>query len=164
MYDLKAIREHLDQIRTALGRRGNDVPWDDLRKLSEERRALTTQVEQLRYELNKGSEEVARLRRAKEPADEAMAAMKQLGGRIKDPRGVNKRSRRRWPTLHFESPTFHVPRSLWGLTPQGMSRFVDGVPSRPLRIHPNRIGKLERILEFWILIEPRRLPEPGFRS
>ncbi len=84
MYDLKALRENLDQIRNALGRRGNDVPWDALRTLSEERRTLTTQVEQLRQDLNKGSEEVARLRRAKEPADEAMAAMKGLGDRIKD--------------------------------------------------------------------------------
>ncbi|MBH0203186.1 MAG: serine--tRNA ligase, partial [Nitrospira sp.] len=88
MYDLKHLRENLDQIRTALGRRGHDVPWADLQTLSEERRAATTQVEQFRYELNKGSEEVARLRRAKEPADAAMAAMKQLGDRIKDAEGA----------------------------------------------------------------------------
>jgi seryl-tRNA synthetase len=56
--------------------------------LSEERRAATTAVEQLRFELNKGSEEVARLRRAKEPAEAAMAAMKQLGDRIKDAEGA----------------------------------------------------------------------------
>ena len=88
VYDLKLLRENLDHIRTALGRRGNDVPWADLQKLSEERRAATTQVEQFRYELNKGSEEVARLRRAKEPAEEAMAAMKQLGDSIKDAEGA----------------------------------------------------------------------------
>ncbi len=88
MYDLKYLRENLDHIRTSLGRRGNDVPWTDIQKLSEERRAVTTQVEQFRYELNKGSEEVARLRRAKEPAEEAMVAMKQLGDRIKDAEGA----------------------------------------------------------------------------
>ncbi|NOU11175.1 MAG: serine--tRNA ligase [Nitrospira sp.] len=88
MYDLKQLRENLDDIRTALGRRGNDVPWADLQQLSEERRAATTQVEQFRFELNKGSEEVARLRRAKEPAETAMAAMKQLGDRIKDAEGA----------------------------------------------------------------------------
>ncbi|HKU52280.1 MAG TPA: serine--tRNA ligase [Nitrospira sp.] len=88
MYDLKQLRENFDHIRTSLGRRGNDVPWADIQKLSEERRAVTTQVEQFRYELNKGSEEVARLRRAKEPAEEAMAAMKQLGNRIKDAEGT----------------------------------------------------------------------------
>ena len=88
MYDLKQLREHLDHIRTSLGRRGNDVPWADLQKLSEERRAATTQVEQFRFELNKGSEEVARLRRAKEPAEEGTAAMKHLGDRIKDAEGA----------------------------------------------------------------------------
>jgi len=87
VYDLKHLRENLDHIRDALGRRGNDVPWDALRTLSEERRTLTMQVEQLRRDLNKGSEEVARLRRAKEPADEAMAAMKGLGDRIKEVEG-----------------------------------------------------------------------------
>jgi seryl-tRNA synthetase len=88
VYDLKQLRENFDHIRTSLGRRGNDVPWADIQKLSEERRAVTTQVEQFRYELNKGSEEVARLRRAKEPAEETMAAMKQLGNRIKDAEGT----------------------------------------------------------------------------
>jgi seryl-tRNA synthetase len=88
VYDLKQLRENFDHIRISLGRRGHDVPWADIQKLSEERRAVTTQVEQFRYELNKGSEEVARLRRAKEPAEEAMAAMKQLGNRIKDAEGT----------------------------------------------------------------------------
>lgn len=88
MYDLKQLRDNLDHIRASLGRRGSDVPWADIQTLSDERRAVTTQVEQLRYELNKGSEEVARLRRAKEPAEEAMAAMKRLGDRIKDGEGT----------------------------------------------------------------------------
>lgn len=88
MYDLKQLRENLDHIRTSLARRGNDVAWADLQQLSEERRAATMQVEQFRFELNKGSEEVARLRRAKEPAEEAMAAMKHLGDRIKNVEGT----------------------------------------------------------------------------
>ncbi len=87
MHDLKYLRENLDHVRTALGRRGADVSWDTIRTLSEERRTLTTQVEQLRYELNKGSEDIARLRRAKQPADDAMAAMKLLGERIKEVEG-----------------------------------------------------------------------------
>ena len=77
----------MDLIRTSLGLRGNDVPWEVIEKLSEERRALTTQVEQLRHELKKGSDEVARLRRANEPAEEAVTAMKRLGDRIKDIEG-----------------------------------------------------------------------------
>jgi seryl-tRNA synthetase len=84
MHDPKYLRDNLDLVRTSLGRRGQDMPWDAVQKLSDERRTLTTQVEQLRSELKKGSDEVARLRRAKEPAEAAMAAMKGLGDRIKD--------------------------------------------------------------------------------
>ena len=84
MHDFKQLRDNLDTVRTALGARGTDVPWDVLQKLIEERRTLTTQVEQFRHELKKGSEEVAALRRSKQPAETVMSAMKQLGDRIKE--------------------------------------------------------------------------------
>ncbi len=82
MYDLRYLRDNLAQLRTALGARGGDVAWDDVRKLLDERKHLSVQVEQLRHELKKGSEEVAKLKRAQEPADGAMAEMKALGDRI----------------------------------------------------------------------------------
>jgi seryl-tRNA synthetase len=84
MYDLRTLRENMDTIREQLGSRGSDVPWDTLRKLVDERRALTGQVEQLRHELKKGSDNVARLKRDKQPAEGAMAAMKVVGERIKN--------------------------------------------------------------------------------
>ena len=84
MYDLRTLRDNLDTIREQLGPRGTDVPWDNLRKLVEERRVLTTQVEHLRHELKKGSDQVAKLKRDKQPADDAMAAMKAVGERIKN--------------------------------------------------------------------------------
>jgi len=83
MYDLRYLRDHLDAIKEQLGPRGADVPWDRVRTLIEQRRTLTSQVEQLRSELNKGSEEVAKLKRVKQPADAPMAAMKAIGERIK---------------------------------------------------------------------------------
>ncbi len=84
MYELRYLRDHLETIRTQLGPRGADVPWDDLRKALEERKALAAQVEQLRHQLKKGSEEVARLKRSLQPAEAAMAEMKTLGDRIRD--------------------------------------------------------------------------------
>jgi seryl-tRNA synthetase len=83
MYDLRMLRDNLDAVREQLGPRGSDVPWDRLRTLIEQRRTLTNQVEQLRYELKKGSDEVAKLKREKQPADPAMVAMKAVGERIK---------------------------------------------------------------------------------
>jgi seryl-tRNA synthetase len=83
MYDLRYLRDNFDTIRQQLGRRGADVPWDRLRTLIEQRRALAGQVEQLRHELKKGSDEVAKLKREKQPADAPMVAMKAIGEQIK---------------------------------------------------------------------------------
>jgi seryl-tRNA synthetase len=82
MFDLRHLRENFDLIRDQLGARGRDVQWDALRKLLDERRALSMQAEELRADLNKGSEEVARLKRQQQPAEEAVAAMKRVGERI----------------------------------------------------------------------------------
>ena len=83
MYDLRYLRDNFDTIRQQLGRRGADVPWDRLCALIEQRRALASQVEQLRHELKKGSDEVAKLKREKQPADAPMVAMKAIGEQIK---------------------------------------------------------------------------------
>jgi seryl-tRNA synthetase len=83
MYDLRTLRDNLDVIKEQLGRRGNDVPWDKLRMLIEQRRTLTGQAEQLRHELKQGSDEVAKLKREKQSADACMAAMKVIGEQIK---------------------------------------------------------------------------------
>lgn len=83
MYDLRTLRDNLDATKEQLGRRGNDVPWDKLRTLIEQRRTLTSQTEQLRHELKMGSDKVAKLKREKQSADACMAAMKAVGERIK---------------------------------------------------------------------------------
>ncbi len=84
MHDLRYLRDNLEAIRSRLGPRGADVPWDELGKLLHERRSLTTKVEELRHQLKTGSNEVARLKRDKQPADDAMAKMKAVGDRISD--------------------------------------------------------------------------------
>jgi seryl-tRNA synthetase len=84
MYDLRVLRENLTSLREQLGPRGKDVAWEDLRIFAEDRRIQTTQVEELRHRLKKGSEDVALRKRNKEPADIEMAAMKALGESIKE--------------------------------------------------------------------------------
>jgi seryl-tRNA synthetase len=83
MYDLRTLRDNFDAIRKQLGPRGADVPWDNIRALIEQRRTLTGQAEQLRHELKKGSDEIAKLKRENQPSEGAMAAMKAVGERIK---------------------------------------------------------------------------------
>jgi seryl-tRNA synthetase len=84
MHDLRTLRDNLDAVKNRLGSRGSDVAWDGLRALLEKRSMLTVAVDTLRHELKKGSDDVARLKREKQPADKAMADMKVVGDRIKE--------------------------------------------------------------------------------
>ena len=62
MLDLRAIREDPEPVRRALARRGESavLTLDQVLALDEDRRALTTEVEQLRAEQNRASKAVAK--------------------------------------------------------------------------------------------------------
>jgi seryl-tRNA synthetase len=151
VYDLKQLRENLQLIRTTLGRRGHDVPWDVIQKLSEERRALTMQVEQLRHELKQGSDEVVRLRRANEPTEEAVMSMKRLGDWIREIEGDLRRAEETLGDLALRIPNLphqtvpvgdeaseNVEVRRWGV-----------IPSFPYPAKPHwEIGEALGILDF----------------
>jgi seryl-tRNA synthetase len=63
--------------------RGETVDLDAILALDAERRALVHDMEQLRAEQNKASGEIAKAKKAKEDASEAIAAMREVSGRIK---------------------------------------------------------------------------------
>ena len=71
MYDLRSLREQLPAIRDQLGPRGADVAWEEVEKLLQDRRDRLSQVEALRHQLKKGSDDVARLKRANQPAEDS---------------------------------------------------------------------------------------------
>ncbi|MGH7254206.1 MAG: serine--tRNA ligase [Nitrospirales bacterium] len=114
MYDLRYLRDNLDEIRTRLGPRGADVAWENLRKLIQERGTVMATVEDLRHQLKKGSDEVGRLKRDKSQPESVvqakMAEMKSLGGRIRELEESLRRTEDgmadlalRIPNLHHES-------------------------------------------------------------
>jgi seryl-tRNA synthetase len=80
------------------------VAWSDLEKAIAERRTLTGLVEQHRHQLKKGSDEVARLKRDGQPAEEAMAAMKEVGSRIKTLEEELRRAETRLDDLALRIP------------------------------------------------------------
>ena len=57
MYDLRSLRDQLSAIRDQLGPRGADVAWEEVEKLLQDRRDRLSQVEALRHQLKKGSDE-----------------------------------------------------------------------------------------------------------
>ena len=84
MLDMKFIREHPDEVRKNLEKRKDAaVHLDDIVDKDAARRKILYETEQLRAEQNKASEEIARLKKANQDADEAIAAMQKVSKKAK---------------------------------------------------------------------------------
>ena len=84
MIDVKLLRENLDTLRAALAKRGAGIDLDAVLDLDAQRRNVLHEAEQLRAEQNKANEEIARLKKNKEDASSAIAAMKAVSQKIKE--------------------------------------------------------------------------------
>ena len=82
MLDIKFIRDHEDEVRRALERRGKAVSLDELCALDRERRKLVTEVDALKQQRNADSEEIGRLKKAGQDTADRQAAVKDLGNKI----------------------------------------------------------------------------------
>ena len=85
MLDIKAIRERSKEIEKKLKARDPELSLDRLLELDERRRKLIQEVETLKHQRNKASDEIARLKDAKreEEAQERIREMRQFSERIK---------------------------------------------------------------------------------
>jgi seryl-tRNA synthetase len=84
--DLKRLRQDPEASRASLLRRRDPSVGpllDAILELDRQRRELLVQAETLKAERNAASEEVARRKRAKEPADDLMAGLKTSGDEVK---------------------------------------------------------------------------------
>ena len=86
MHDLRVVRERLGDLREAMRRRGAleqlGPQLDRCEGLERERRLLLQAIGERREARNASSQEVARLKKAKEPADELIAHGRALGEEI----------------------------------------------------------------------------------
>lgn len=83
MHDLSYFRDHLDEFAEMAKRRNTTLDFDGFRALDKERRELIRENEERKAQRNKASDEIARLKKAKESADAILAQMKQLSEKIK---------------------------------------------------------------------------------
>src|SRR5947208_4417911 len=83
MLDLRLIRDHLKEVRESLGARAQDIDWDGLHKLDQERRDLLTKVEELRHKRKTVSDQIAKLKRDNRPVEAPMEEMRGAGDRLK---------------------------------------------------------------------------------
>ncbi|HTQ95387.1 MAG TPA: serine--tRNA ligase [Candidatus Acidoferrum sp.] len=83
MHDLNYFRDHLDEFADMAKRRNTTLDLDGFRALDKERRELIRENEERKAQRNKASDEIARLKKAKESADTILAEMKLLSEKIK---------------------------------------------------------------------------------
>jgi len=85
MLDIRLLREKPEMVRQAIERRGQDASvLDAVVRADKRRRALLVQVEDLRAERNRVSEEIGTLKRAGGDASGMVEAMREVGKRIKE--------------------------------------------------------------------------------
>ena len=84
MLDLKFIRNNPGVVAKAAEKKNIKVDIDEILRIDENRRKMLIEVENLRAERNRESEEIGRLKKAGQAADEAMARMRAVAQRIKD--------------------------------------------------------------------------------
>ena len=84
MLDLKLIREDPERVKAALARRGAADEVDELLRLDARRRELLPEIEGGKARQNKASEAIAEAKRSGGGAEDAIAEMRELSGRIKE--------------------------------------------------------------------------------
>ena len=82
MHDIRILSDQLDSLRSQLGARAGDIPWETVQTLAAQRRVLITQTEELRHQLKKGSDQIAELKRTKQPCEDATTALREIRDRI----------------------------------------------------------------------------------
>lgn len=83
MHDLSYFRDHLDEFAEMVKKRNTALDLEGFRTLDKERRELITENEKRKAQRNKASDEIARLKKAKQNADALIAEMKQVSECIK---------------------------------------------------------------------------------
>ncbi len=84
MLDVKLLRQNPEMVREALENRGTAVDLSEFLELDEKRRNLLFEVEKLKNLRNQESEEIARKKKAGEPAEEQIIRMKEVSKTIKE--------------------------------------------------------------------------------
>ena len=123
MLDIKIIREAPEALRECLAQRVHQgVDVDEILARDEDRRKLLYEVEQLRAHQNKVSEEISQKKRRKEDAGDAIAAMKEVGARIK---GMNDELKSVEEALH--DLLMGIPNFLDESVPEGADESANRI-------------------------------------
>ena len=84
MLDLKFVREHFDEVKEKIGRRGQAIDWSFFTALDTERRTIIQEAEGLRAQRNWVNDLIASKKKKREDASGEISQMKEVSNRIKE--------------------------------------------------------------------------------
>ncbi|HBX22932.1 MAG TPA: serine--tRNA ligase [Desulfotomaculum sp.] len=84
MLDLKFVRNNPEVVKKALDKRGASISLEHFLALDERRREKLVDAEKLKNKRNVVSEEIGRLKKASQPAEELVLEMRDVSAAIKD--------------------------------------------------------------------------------
>jgi seryl-tRNA synthetase len=82
--DLKRVREHIEEVKEKIGRRGLQIDWERFSRLDGQRRAILQESEALRAKRNQFSDLIAAKKKKKQDATSEISEMKEVSARIKE--------------------------------------------------------------------------------
>ena len=82
MLDIRFVVDNKEFVKEQLSHRNGNFPVDQAVELELKRRAILGEVEVLKAQRNKASEQVAQLKRAKEDASSIISEMQKVGEEI----------------------------------------------------------------------------------
>lgn len=131
MIDLKLLRENPDLVRRAVANRGDQAEVEKIIQLDAARRRGIVELENLRQERNRLSEEVGRRKKQGEAADDLARRSRELGEKIKAVEESQKRLE-----IEFEQLVQFLPNLPHASVPVGKgaehNRLVRGLDGPPV--------------------------------
>jgi seryl-tRNA synthetase len=130
MLDPKLIRENPESIRATLKKRGLDIDLDKIIEVDDQRRAIITELQEMKQKLNALSEQVGKLKRQGENTEKIMVEARTLSDAIK-----SKEERQRDIAKKFEALIQWLPNIPNEKVPVGTGAesnvFIRGLKTTP---------------------------------
>lgn len=115
MLDVKFVEENPDLVVRKMASRGIELDLADFLKLAKERKAFLLQIETLRYELNKSSKRIGRMKGEGKDASSLIQDMKKVSDEIKGLEETYKKSEEELKSILLDIPNLpdeSVPEGL----------------------------------------------------
>ncbi len=163
MLDLRFIRENPELVKAGIAKKNDKSDIDKILALDERRREIIRTVESKKADKNRASGEIAKKKKAGESADDAIAAMRQLGDDITaldaELRELESdlQDRLNWiPNIPHESVPVGKDESA-----NVIVRSWGEIPKNSFNVLPHwEVGEKLGILD--LATAPPRYPVPGF--